>query len=363
MTRDTPAPGAPDGASVSDPSSQSWTAQVTSLAIVRLDRDGIVCEFNAGAERIKGYRAEEIIGSSFERFYRPEDRAKNLPYRLLAIAEAEGFVEDTGWRVRADGSVFWANLVITALRDDSGGTTGFMKITRDLTPTKRHDEARQVFLETFVHDFLSPITALQGRVDLLAETTADPYGHIERLQQVSDHLVAMARQLRTFATREEPSDLATRLEPLDVREQIDAAVMMVLPTDPYARITITGDAVLVTAEATGLRRSLANLIENALKYSDETVAIAARRYGDDVSITITDTGRGIEADDLNTIFDAHERGALADSDDGGSGLGLASVKRLLDRQNATVRLRSTVGVGTTATVTLRATTLQTAPAD
>src|SRR3954451_9643104 len=106
---------------------------VSDYAIFVLDPEGRVATWNSGAERIKGYRADEIIGQSLVRFYPPEDVVAGKPQRLLAEATAEGRVEDEGWRVRKDGGRFWADVVISAIRDDSGRLTGFTKVTRDLT--------------------------------------------------------------------------------------------------------------------------------------------------------------------------------------------------------------------------------------
>src|SRR5918911_324728 len=116
--------------------------RVVDYAIFLLTPDGHVASWNKGAERLKGYRAAEIIGHSFERFYPPEARAAGRPARLLAIARAEGRVEDEGWRVRKDGTRFWADVVITALRDDSGQLVGFAKVTRDLTERRQAEEER-----------------------------------------------------------------------------------------------------------------------------------------------------------------------------------------------------------------------------
>jgi len=112
---------------------EQLVAGVRDYAVVLLDREGIVATWNAGAERIKGYRPEEIVGQPFSRFYPPELVEQGWPAEELKRAAVEGRFEDEGWRVRKDGSRFWANIVITALRDEAGGVRGFLKITRDLT--------------------------------------------------------------------------------------------------------------------------------------------------------------------------------------------------------------------------------------
>ena len=114
--------------------------RVVDYAIFLLTPDGHIASWNAGAQRLKGYVPDEIIGQSFERFYSPEDRADGKPGKLLATARTEGRVEDEGWRVRKDGTRFWADVVITALRDDSGQLLGFAKVTRDLSERRETEE-------------------------------------------------------------------------------------------------------------------------------------------------------------------------------------------------------------------------------
>src|SRR5258706_4579380 len=113
---------------------------VRDYAIFMLDPDGVVLTWNTGAERFKGYRADEIIGQHFSRFYPPEMLERGLPARELEVAQATGVFEDEGWRVRKDGSLFWANVVITAMRNVQGELLGFAKITRDLTQRRAHEE-------------------------------------------------------------------------------------------------------------------------------------------------------------------------------------------------------------------------------
>src|SRR5207237_5655795 len=124
---------------------------VTDYAIFMMSPEGIITEWNAGAERIKGYRAAEIIGEHFSRFYSPEDVELDLPARLLKRAQEEGRVEAEGWRVRADGSRFWGHVVITAVRDEHGNLQGFGKVTHDLTERKQAEEALGALAGRLVH--------------------------------------------------------------------------------------------------------------------------------------------------------------------------------------------------------------------
>lgn len=327
-----------------------WAAQVSSVAIVRLDAAGLVRSWNPGAQRLKGYTAADIVGTSFSRFYRSDDRAREWPERLLATARREGSAEDTGWRVRADGSLFWAHVLITAVRGGDGAVTGFVKIVRDLTDAKRLADAKDDFLRAFAHDLLSPITALRGYVDLLEDgiPTAQA-GLVQHVSRVADHLIAMAGELAAHARGTAGAESAeTDILPL-VRE----AAELVLPGDVNGRVRVrgAGRANLATDRAM-LRRAVANLIDNAAKYSEDAIVVTVAEQVDTTVVTVADAGRGIDPEDLPSIFEPYHRGRLSDPGDGGTGLGLASVRDLLRRLGGDAAIASTPGVGTTVTLRL-----------
>jgi PAS domain S-box-containing protein len=326
-----------------------WASQVTSVSIIHLDSVGRVRSWNPGAERITGYKAGEIIGSSGDRFYRPQDRERHLPARLMETAIRNGSADDSGWRVRADGSLFWAKVVLTAIRGDDSNLTGFVNITRDLTVEKREEEKRQAFLRAFAHDYLSPITALRGYVDLLQDAAPEHAHLIDRVSTVSDHLVEMMEQLTTHIG----GGGADRLDSVALVALAREAGELVLPGDAYQRLKVAGDRRLrAVTNAAMLRRALANLLDNAAKYSDDDIEISIEDLGDERVIRITDSGRGIAPEDLATIFEPFERGRLSDPADGGSGVGLASVKEIIERVSGRIELTSTLGVGTTVSVFL-----------
>ncbi|WP_159500569.1 PAS domain-containing sensor histidine kinase [Microbacterium sp. 18062] len=342
----------PDPAPRDRSADADWTSQITAVAIVHLDVDGNITRWNPGAERLKGYSAEEVLGTSFTRFYRDEERTRGLPAALLAIAAARGSVEDTGWRVRASGEQFWAHVIITALHDDEGEIDGYVKIVTDLSVAKRREDSELAFLRSFAHDFLSPITALRGYVDLLLDPTLGTGHALERLVTVTEHLSTMMEGLSNRLAASTPAASASVVDVVDV---VREAAEIVLPGDAYGRLRYHGASSLsVWAEPVSLRRAIANLIDNAAKYSADAIDISVDADGDGALVTITDHGRGIASEDLGSIFDPLERGRLSDPDDGGTGIGLASAKALLEQQSGSVSIDSAVGVGTSVVVRLTA---------
>lgn len=330
--------------------STRWSDQVASFAIVELNRDGIVQSWNAGAERIKGYRRDEIIGRHFSTFYRQEDRDRGVPAALLASALVNGYVEDTGWRVRADGDLFWAHVTITSVRNNLGQSTGFVKIVRDLTASKRADDELNAFLRAFAHDFLSPVTAVRGYVDLLTEQIGDDNVYLQRLSEASDHLSSMTV---TLAERVRDASAPRQSRPTPAGAIAREAANLVLPGDVYGRLAFTVDEdALVQADPIELRRAVQNVLENAAKYSEGTIDVRVDRLDGVVDILVSDSGRGIHPDDLAAVLREGERGRLARSDDGGSGIGLASAARAIEDDGGTIDIWSRLGEGTTVRLRL-----------
>lgn len=327
--------------------------QVLDYAIVALDPGGTIETWNSGAANMEGYRADEAIGHNFSIFYTPEDRDRGLPLRLLEQARRDGRVEHTGWRVRQDGTTFWADVIITALHDDDGSLRGFAKVTRDLTAQKRFEEARETFLDTFAHDFRAPVAAIAGFAELLPGAAPDQQeSFVERIQVNSDRLTQMTAELVEHS-RLRAGEAPLLVVPVPLAELVDQTVAGLSELSTATRVRVTVPPVEVLADRGSLQRVLANLIVNALSYSadDSPVVVTAAERDDRVYVVVRDRGRGIDPADLPHIFEEFQRGRLA-SDDGGSGLGLTSVKLLVERMGGAVSIESDLGDGTTVTFDL-----------
>lgn len=332
--------------------------QVLDYAIIALDPQGTIETWNLGAERLKGYTAEEAVGRSFAMFYLPEDQRDGLPARLLEAARRRGRVQSAGWRVRRDGSRFWADVTITALRDAEARLTGYAKVTRDRTDVKRLEEAQDSFYASFTHDFRTPVAVIKGFVEALRELGDDPDVRddlLDRIDAGADRLSSMVQGLVDFA-QQRVAHADVQVDDIDVA---DVARRAVLALGPAAgnRVDVEPAVSLARANGEAMTRVVTNLVVNALKYSAPGSRIEVRfgRTGPDVVLTVSDHGRGIHADDLATIFDQFERGRMA-TDDGGSGLGLASARDLVQQQGGAIDIHSAVDEGTRITVRLPAAT-------
>ena len=332
---------------------------VKDYAIFMLDVAGQVTSWNPGAQRIKGYAANEIIGRHFSVFYSSEDVESGKPARELEEAIARGSVEDEGWRVKKDRSLFWANVVITALYDDQRRHVGFAKITRDLTE-KRKIEALEVadrqkneFLAMLAHELRNPLAPISNGLQLLKlpgldestlrQTTALMERQLTHLVRLVDDLLDVSRIVTGKMTfQREPTDLASIINRAveETQPAIDARgheLMLSLP----AR------GIVVDADAVRLAQVVSNLLVNAAKYTElpSRIWLSVERHGDDVEIHVKDAGVGIAAEVLPKIFSLFVQAdtSLARSQ-GGLGIGLTLVKRLVEMHQGTVRAES-AGLG------------------
>jgi PAS domain S-box-containing protein len=325
---------------------------VMDYAIFMLDPDGYVTTWNTGAERMKGYKADEIIGQHFRTFYPPEMQALRHPEHELEIAVREGRYEEEGWRIRKDGTAFWANVVITALFDHDHHLVGFGKVTRDITERRQAEAARDRaaaelaeinerlraaneetgdFLAITAHELHSPVTAMTGAAELLADHW-DDLGEADRAENFQN-LTRSARRTRRLldellmASRLEAGQLEVRVEPVALGPAIAEAV-----AGAEQPVTVAGgdDAVEVRADRVRIVQILGNLLANAARYGEPPITVESRVGDDAVEIRVCDAGRGVPADLEPRLFRKFVRGA--GRRDRGTGLGLFIVRELSRRQ-------------------------------
>lgn len=354
---------------------------VVDYAIFLLGPDGRILTWNLGAQRIKGYTAAEIIGQHFSRFYTAEDRAADRPTYLLGRAAESGRFEDEGWRVRKDGSRFWANVVITALRDEAGRPYAFVKITRDLTERRAAEEqyrnllveqearvaaeraleARDRFLGIASHELRTPVASLQLATEAVLRSHEQGRLDDERLEtglrriaSATDRLGELMDELldvsRLTSGRHELKRVRTELGALAREVAIRFA-----EREGTDRVRVTArDEVWMDVDRARIDQVLTNLVDNALKYSGKgaPVDVAITDIDTSVEITVADRGIGLDPAATDRLFEAFGRGENADHV-AGIGLGLFISKQIVGRHGGRVSAdRRTDGPGTVFTVVL-----------
>jgi PAS domain S-box-containing protein len=349
---------------------------VVDYALYMLDPSGIITSWNLGAERIKGYTAEEIVGQHFSKFYTDADRAAGVPARALATAKADGRYEAESWRVRKDGTLFWANVIIDPIHDEDGKLTGFAKITRDVTDKRNAQlaleqaQAQRAYIQKMealgqltggvAHDFNNLLMVVSGYIQTIKQLVAQNTKGLRAAQAIelaAQRGQALTRQLLSFARRQPLNpvtiDLGARIETLRpmLTTSLGPVVRIVMSTAPGAWP--------IRVDANELDLALLNLTLNARDAMDVggliTITVENARLhgretpdgltGDFVAITVADTGQGIPADILERVFDP-----FFTTKQQGNGLGLSQVHGLTHQSGGTVAVASEVGVGTRVTL-------------
>ena len=349
---------------------------VQDYAIFLLDNDGRVASWNAGAERIKGYAAEEIMGQHFSRFYPPEKIAAGWPEHELEVALAEGRFEDEGWRLRKDGTRFWANVVITSLHDREGRPRGFAKLTRDLSAHKRVEELergeRQTteFLAMLAHELRNPLAPIRNAVLALQAGSAagpSPEWATEVIGRQVTHLTRLVDDLLDIS-RITSGKIELQLEPVEVADIVARAVessrQLIADRGHTLEVVLPEQPLWVTGDAVRLSQVFLNLLNNAAKYTPEggRVELVAERDRRQAAIRVRDTGVGIPTELLPRIFDLFTQGERAlDRAEAGLGVGLTLVDRLVRHHGGSVAAASE-GPGRGSEFVVRLPLLERAPA-
>jgi PAS domain S-box-containing protein len=350
-----------------------FIVSVTDYAIYTLSPEGVVVTWNAGAERFKGYREEEIVGTHFSVFYTEEERARGRPAQALQVATSTGRFEDEGWRVRQDGTRFWASVVLDPIRDDNGELLGFTKITRDITERRRAAEqlehARESLFQSqkleaigkltggIAHDFNNLLNVVMNGLDIL-RTVGDPAVQVramDAMERAAQRGASLTQQLLAFARqqplRRDAHDLAR------VIRSFEAVLHRAVPSRMRLLLRLDPDLPSVLIDPTQFEAALLNLVVNArdamLEHGDVTidlkrVTLTAAQVGqlpagDYVSVVVTDGGTGMPPETLaraiEPFFTTKQVGK-------GTGLGLSQVYGLAQQCEGDLAISSVVGQGT-----------------
>ena len=350
---------------------------VSEYAIFMLDVNGKVATWNVGAQRIKGYTADEIIGQHIAVFYPQDVRDSGWPDYELQQASEKGCFVDTGWRLRKDGSRLWANVTITALRDAAGRLLGFAKLTRDLTESKRmeaielaNEEREQLldaersarmaaqratrvkdeFLATLSHELRTPLSAILGWTQILLKgTVAAPIDQrraievIDRNARAQVQLIDDLLDLSRIMAGKIRLDVQQVSMPDVVQKAIDSALPAAQAKDIRVRSLLDPSNTVVSADGGRLQQVVWNLLSNAIKFTPKggQVQVLLQRVNSHIELSVTDTGIGIPASFLPLVFDRFsQRDSSTTRTHGGLGLGLAICKQLVELHGGSIRVAS-----------------------
>lgn len=346
---------------------------VKDYAIFMLTTEGCIASWNRGAQRIKGYEASEIIGKHFSIFYPREDVEAGKCEYELEVAAREGRFEDEGWRLRKDGSRFWANVVITALRDGEGKLRGFGKVTRDLTERveaererlrrARAEEAerqKEEFLAIVGHELRNPLAPMHTAVQLLKLRRGvgcdREIGVLERqlvhMMRLLDDLLDVSHMMRG---KLQLARKVTELSEL-LANAVDVSAALIEQKGHRLRLDVPSAPICVDVDQVRMTQVFANLLNNAAKYTDPggEIRVSARVEGRRVTVAFEDTGIGLARDSIGSIFDLFVQAATAKERQlGGFGIGLAIAKRLVAAHGGEIAAESEgPGCGSRFLVTL-----------
>jgi PAS domain S-box-containing protein len=439
----------PTGLSLSDPTElyRLLVQGVTDYAIYALNPAGEIVSWNEGAQRLKGYGADEVIGQHLSLFYLADER--DVCLRALSVAGTEGRFEGEGWRVRKNGTRFWASVVITALRDPEGRHIGFAKVTRDLTERKAAQErqladarrvaseetarrdaevhsrelqglierledqmieleqqreelqtlteeladtnaqlhaaldateaahrdadraraeaesanqAKSLFLAVTSHELRTPINAVIGYTDLIADEIVGPLNdtqrkQLERVRMSARHLLALIENVLTLS-RVEAGKESLHLESTDVCGIAHDSAALLAPAAAAKGlqfdIDVPDSACEAITDRTKVRQVIVNLLSNAVKFTDQgTVTLRVSTTTDGVRVAVRDTGIGIAASAIDRVFETYWRAEHTRKHErSGTGLGLSVAKQLAGMLGGTLSVDSTLGAGSTFTLQL-----------
>jgi PAS domain S-box-containing protein len=358
-------------------------AGVADYAIFLLDAGGYVMSWNSGAERIKGYGADEIIGKHFSAFYPKDGIAKRRPEHALEAAAQDGRFAEEAWRIRKDGSRFWANVTITALRGGDGKVIGYLKITRDLSDRRKMQALQEAnrqksefvallekrvqertaqltdsnaqleaFAYTVSHDLKAPLRGIQGFSQALLEDYRDRLDDQGRdyLRRIGNGILRMQTLIENLLEHSQLSRVEFRLTAVDLGSAVQEALKLLEGEIRVTKaiISVGGKMPTVIAQPSVLVQTIQNLLSNALKFTKDRRAPRIRVFSETIEnkarLYVQDRGIGIEERHFDRIFEVFERLHSQESFSG-TGIGLAIVKKAMERMKGKCGVDSKVGVG------------------
>jgi PAS domain S-box-containing protein len=350
---------------------------VKDYGIFMLDPDGRVASWNTGAENVQGYTADEIVGRHFSTFYPPEDVAAGKPQRELEIAAREGRYEEEGWRVRKDGTRFWANVIVTPLRNAQGRLIGFAKINRDLTERRASqeraiDDARRIaevesanrtkaeFLAAMSHELRTPLNAIGGYAELMEVGVGGPVierqqQYLTRIRNSQQHLLGIITDLLNYS-RIEAGHLTYEIAPTSVHKMVESVIPLVEPQAIAKEITLRHGRcdkdVVALADRAKAEQIILNLLGNAVKFTPPggLITIACGTEDQRVVVAVKDTGPGIPLEKQGAIFEPFvQLGRNLTSPHEGTGLGLPISRDMARAMKGDVTVQSDGRTGSTFT--------------
>jgi PAS domain S-box-containing protein len=347
-------------------------SQVKDHAIFMLDPDGRVATWNEGAERLKGYKAEEVLGQHFSKlFYLEDDLKAGKPEAQLRQARELGSCEDFGWRKRKDGSRFFANVIYTALKDKSGEILGYSKVTRDVTERKKADEAlnrlmeqREDFVATLAHDLKTPVLAANRAMKFMLE---GDFGQVSEeqasiLQTILDSNEAMYSLVTTLLDvyRFDSGAKQLTVSLHDLSKAIDNLVKELRPFAQSREIIVEHlllpDLAPVACDLEEIRRVVQNLLDNAIKYTQTggRVLVQLEQSPHTTTVLIRDNGKGISDEDQHKLFQRFWAPSSSGRNYASTGLGLYLCRKIVELHGGRIWCESQMGAGSSFSFTIPA---------
>ena len=372
------APAAPAMSAAAEERFRLLVESVKDYAIFILDPDGRVSTWNPGAERIKGYRASEILGKHFSTFYPPAVAATSKCDDELVVATHEGRFEEEGWRVRKDGTQFWANVTITALRDAKGSLIGFAKVTQDLTARRQAEiDARELaveraalaeksrlhefqerFLAILGHDLRNPLAAIDMGAGILRQQLNDPDARriLDRIHSSSNRMSRMIEQILDLTRSRLADGLEMHPTAMDLKLTLARIVDETRAAFPARALELHAPNLHGSWDRDRLEQVFSNLISNAIHHGDPTTAVTIRASAPAgvVQVSVHNDGPPIPEDIQPTLFNPFRRGERESrtAKTAGLGLGLYISHEIVRAHGGTIDIRSSAAEGTTFQVNL-----------